>query len=159
MSQLKLLIYDMQNLIENVVSKDVLEKIGKELSNDIRTRTKMGKVADTFGSMPSKIARLAPSTIKMRQSSKLYFDTSPSTSNLTLSGRMLDSIGYKIGHNTVSITIEGIRNQNIAGYHMAGNEKLPKRPFFNLDKYNIDRAELLVLAAFDDFILRKWKNR
>jgi hypothetical protein len=157
---INVLVSDLQDMVEEVISPDVLKRIGEELTRDIRTRTRMGNVVFNFGGEPSKITPLHINTIGYRyeNSYALSSDTRPETSNLTMTGEMLSSVAYTVKKNTILLTIEGVRNQEIAKYHMEGNKNLPRRPFFQLDRYNIDRAELLILAAFDDFILRRWKN-
>lgn len=153
------LLADIQKLAENVVDEKTLKIIGEELANDIRTRTKFSNVVKKFGASPTRMPFLQPSTILQRQKKRLAPDTSAKTSNLTETGEMLNSIRYKTSKNAVSLYLAGDRNRKIAGYHMAGTRRMVARPFFNLDKFNVSRAELLILSAFDDFILKRWRNR
>ena len=102
------------------------------IENRIRTRTRAGYGVDKFGGHKSKLKPLKPSTIKARKRAKkkgeLSGETSPSKSNLTWTGSMLDNIIAKVkGQKRIGITFsggtKGVSNKDKAGYaHDLGRE-------------------------------------
>ena len=82
-----------------------LQKISELLRNQIKTRTRLGYGVDDNGTQ-SKLKPLAKSTIKSRESKRLSSETSPSTSNLTESGDMLDGMTARVSQYTNGTRIE-----------------------------------------------------
>ena len=108
--------------------------MGKKAVEIITNRTQgEGKGVQTEGGRIGKLKPLKVSTIQRRARYKnLSSDTSPSTSNLTYSGRMLASIKYVLrGSKGVLVFIKGDRNKRVAEHVQAD------RPFMNLAKVEI----------------------
>lgn len=109
--------------------KDIAEK-GAEL---IKSRTRSGKGVDVSGGEERALKPLARSTVERRRRKNLHPSTSPGKSNLTESGKMLDSIqGTVDSANNPRIEIAGAKNRKKA------SEVQGDRPFLNLSKKEID---------------------
>lgn len=104
-----------------------------------------GKGVKEFGGRVSKLKKLHPRTVKRRKRFKgLSGSTSPNTSNLTMTGKMLASLGFILkGRSSLLIRIKGSRNKKVA-QHVQND-----RPFMNLSK-----SEIVSLVKFFKRIIR-----
>jgi hypothetical protein len=97
----------------------------------VKKRTRSGKGSTPQGN-ETNLKPLSPSYIKARQKMNLSPDTSPSKSNLTKSGDMLDDItaNVKASNDKINITIgfNSAKERKKAGYVS------DERPFMNLTK-------------------------
>ncbi len=102
-------------------------------------RVREGNGAKTPGGNPSALKPLSPNYIKQRERDpKLSSETSPSTSNLTRYGDMLDSLDYKLSNGKLLVTVTGSDNVKKAIFT---NEV---RPWVNLTKADVTAIRELV---------------
>ena len=78
------------------MKKKIGDKVGKFIVGTIVERTRgEGKGVKIRGGNRQPLKSLAQSTIRSRRYKKLHVSTSPETSNLTETGKMLDDLTYK----------------------------------------------------------------
>lgn len=98
-----------------------------------RTRNK-GQGLNSDASRTKKLSKLAESTIKKRRSTKLHPSTTPERSNLTMTGRLLDSLDFKVKPDPdgviITIYISDAKANEYARY--VSEEIEPNRPFLGL---------------------------
>lgn len=110
-------------IAQRVAKQKAIAELRKVIPQYIKDRTKVGEGID--GPLPD----LAPSTIKRRAQSKLAPDTSPSESNLTMTGQLLnaiisevidDKLTFKINNKARKKTFRGDRqgktNEQVRSY-------------------------------------------
>lgn len=108
--------------------------MGEQTVDTLVRRTQVdGKGVKNHGGNLKKLKSLEPSTIKRRQRFRqLSGKTSPATSNLTMTGKLIDSISFKVLRtNKVQIFLKGTRNKKIGSY--VSNV----RPFLHLSRGEI----------------------
>lgn len=129
---------EMQKIVEKAVRKKILPMI-KEI---ILSRTRgEGKGVNREGGNRTKLAELEESTIRKRSRLQLHSETSPSRSNLTETGKLLDSMSLSFDGKNITVSFKGsrkrgnktVRNQDIAEYVSV------KRPFANLGKVELKK--------------------
>ena len=121
------------NSSEVIVSDALRAKIGQYAVDRIKTRTRLGKGVKEFNTPSEKLKPLSRAYIKQRvKDSKLSSQTTPSKSNLTRSGGMLDSLTYKVSGDKVIIGFDKSSAERKAGYVS------DERPFLTLStaEYN-----------------------
>lgn len=117
--------------------------IGDFAADQIVKRTRLGTGVRTDGGPEGKFIPLADSTYTTRKKKKreLSSKTRPKKSNLTFSGKMLDSIISKVkGSGKILIQFKNARYDNgksvndVASYHdkLGASRSKVLRPFFNL---------------------------
>lgn len=109
-----------------------MKSLGQETVRLIVERTQeQGRgVSGGFGGRKKKLKKLAESTIKRRNGlKKLSSKTSPDTSNLTMTGKLIQSVTSRVkGFSRVLIYIKGSRNKTVAEHVQTD------RPFLLLTK-------------------------
>lgn len=129
------IIKQIQKALNEGISKDNLEKTGKEVAESIKKRTRLGRSVEKTGNQATKLEPLSAKYKKQRsglkKKGKLSSQTTPAKSNLTKSGEMVDNIKSKANQNGFEIYIEGRENREKARYVQE------KRPFMNLAKFEI----------------------
>ena len=135
-ADLKQVVNSLQRRFSRPLSKKELREVGDLSSEAIFNRTKKGFGVKTTGGNPSRLLKLSDQYIQFRRQFKsLASDTSPSKSNLTLTGQMLESIGTKKvrqgtrGKALVLVAVQGRKNINKALWQADR-----KRIFMNLSK-------------------------
>ena len=85
---------DFQNKIAKTLNKNVMTQIGTILAEDIRRRTRLGFGVKKAKQERIKLKKLSNNYIKFRRDnkSKLLNVTTPSRSNLTFTGQLLNSL-------------------------------------------------------------------
>lgn len=116
------------------------------------------KALTSSGKFSTKIKRLKKATqldkgairkkAEDKRSKKLAPGTSPSKSNLTFTGEMVESISYTATDRGVVITLDGDRNKKIGTYHMTGTNKMPQRRFLDLAKGDVNQLRLFMRQFF-----------
>lgn len=104
------------------------------LADLIRVRTRLGYGAKTEGGPKGKFRELSKAYKKQRKKKGVASTTSANKSNLTNTGKMLDSLkGKGTGETTGEVYIADKQREEVAGYHETGTDKMPSRPFMHVD--------------------------
>lgn len=169
----------MNQAIDQILSPENMRKIGKQAADMIKLRTRLGFGAVKDGAEKEKLKPLTKTTIEQRKGNIAFFkspstgkpipykpdsngakiqlsnQTSPSKSNLTRTGQLLDSeqvisasranvaIGPKGGRN------DGKTNEKVAQYVTDAG-----RPFNNLSKVEVKRLQDAIKKDLRDRIKR-----
>jgi hypothetical protein len=143
---------NLEHLVKNVVTSQLLQTLAERAVEMVRTRTRLGYgvSGETFGGAQQKLEKLAKSTVdKRRRLSKqgrLSGQTTPARSNLTETGELLDSIQFRIRGPRVEVFIGGGRNQQVASYVSDA------RPFFTLSQSEVSRLADLIEQAISNYL-------
>lgn len=135
--------------VNDAIAPTQMKRIAGLAEDEIRVRTRLGKGVATPNGPQGAFAPLKPSTIESRKRAKIRGDlsneSSPSKSNLTSTGEMLDSLrGTATGKGKAVVKPTGTRdsgltNEKLASFHERGTPKMRKRPFMNLSSLQVDR--------------------
>jgi len=127
----------LEKVKDEVTSKETLKPLAEETVEDIKTRVRAGYGVKKNKGSRSRLDKLADSTKKSRKNhkkqGKLSSDTKPSKSNLTDTGEMIDSLTADVKDDMIAITLDGSRNNEVAGYVSKD------RPFLHLSKSEFKR--------------------
>jgi hypothetical protein len=112
-----------------VTDKRILQELGELVVEIIRERTRDGKGVKAPGANTTRLKPLSKKYIQWRSKfGGLSSETSPSTSNLTLTGEMLDSLSFDVRNGRLVVNVTGASNIKKAIYVSE------ERPFANLSK-------------------------
>lgn len=130
--------------LRKLASPQVMQEIGDKAKKLVFDRTVAGYGVqdDTNVIKPKKkLLKLSKPYIRHRgsQNVKLNPRTTPSTSNLTLTGELLDSLKAIVSTGKVTISVSGARNKKIKGY-----VEEQGRPFNNLDTQSLKQLQAFV---------------
>jgi len=158
--EIDLFINRFEGMIEDVINNDTLSQIGEEMKSSIHNRTRLGYGVSSQGSSKATLAPLSPSYILWRSKNKgsMFSLARTSMSHLTLTGQMLSSIVYEIGHNNIILKFNNEFAQNKAQWAHDGANNRPPRPFFFLSDLDIKRVKLLLEEAFDRYLLENFNR-
>ncbi len=129
-----------------LTDKVLLREVGEALKVMIVERVRgEGKGVSSPGVPTSKLAPLSPKYIAERAKDKnLHPDTTPSTSNLTRTGQMLDALVVRVSDNKVSVTIPGGKALQKAIWTNVF------RPWVNISAGEATRLRALILKLAKD---------
>lgn len=129
-------------IVNRVLDKNLLNEIGSFAAGRIQNRTRLGKGVSEQGGKLEKLKPLSDGYKKQRRKnkSKLSPDAKPAKSNLTFSGQMLESIDYKIEEPDTIV----IRFDNNKARRKAIEVTDKGRPFFNLADSEINAIKKLI---------------
>lgn len=119
---------------KELTSTENLQKIGDDLAEQIKTRTRLGNGLDGDGKEPAKLRPLSSKYVKERQTMPLSEFTTAKKSNLTQTGQMLDEIEAKASNSKISITFKSQESKDKARWN---TEK--GRPFLAVSRVQIER--------------------
>ena len=150
---------EISRLSEKVISElqksSVLAEVGRTVSDSIRKRTRAGYGCDEDEGSRKKLAELAESTVKIRRSfSDLSTETRPEKSNLTMTGRMLNDLGFQATNKKVTILFLTQRSAMVSSYAHNGTSKRPARPFMFVTKTELREAVRILERRRDEAIQR-----
>jgi hypothetical protein len=155
----------MQKALAEFKAPENMRKLGQMAAGMIKLRTRLGYGVERDGADKELLKPLAPSTIEVRKGNLGFFrrdgqskpipyprdkgmgprlssDTSPSKSNLMMTGQLLDSVQVTdVGYGTVNVgpmgpRSDGLTNEKVAEYVTEGG-----RPFNNLSKVEVKRVQ------------------
>ena len=131
----------LENLLDNDFKVKLANKIGQKASEMVKERTRSGLGVRKNNAPEKPLKALSPRYIKRRQAlqakGKLSRETTPSKSNLTKTGDMLDDIKYKSDANSATIFVGDANREKAA----RGKKD---RPFMNLSKKEINEINNLI---------------
>lgn len=138
-----------KDALKDVLNKSTFDEIGKITSESIKKRTRLGKGVDQSEGPLVPLKELKPSTKDRRTAKKkagtLSNNTTPTKSNLTDTGAMLDSIKYESSATEVRIYIDGSENQK-----KANDQATQGRRFMNLSKTEVANVVRFLQKKFTD---------
>lgn len=136
-----------KSALEDAVSKTNLKPLANKAADLIRIRTRVGYGVSKSGSPKEKLKELKGSTKKSRNTKKkrglLSDETSPSKSNLTETGKLLDSIKASVpSAGVIQVRLTGshgddLSNEKLGEYMHEGSANREKRPFMGLTDLQI----------------------
>lgn len=147
--------------LNDLTKKPALTPLATGLADTIRRRTRLGSGVEVLFAKKTALAKLAASTIVGRKRKKkagtLSDKTSPTKSNLTETGQMLDALEGRAMNQLIEIGLKGDRNKKLAGYHQKGNSKLPRRPFLSLGAEDVKQLTASMQDKFSEILRRVFK--
>lgn len=125
----------LQKFLKKQTSKKNLKLVGQEGVKILIERTQgKGQGVEELGGRKQKLKPLAKSTKKRRKSFKgLSPNTTPGRSNLTFTGKLMESISFNTRVKSLRFRITGNKNKKIAEYVSKD------RPFFNFSKMELSK--------------------
>lgn len=146
-------LFELQLKINEGLSKGTSQSKMQELINflagEVKKRTRLGYGVDSPGANRKGLKALSPNYIKKRRLDKkrgrLHPDTTPSKSNLTRTGQMLNSLQGKAQSGRKGIiNLKASRNDGKTNPEIAGYNEEKGRKFMNLSNLELKRARQLV---------------
>lgn len=120
-----------QRIVEDLANKGEFDFLLKEIPEQIRKRTQLGKGVDDSGKN-IKLDPLSELYVERRKKLKLDSNTKPKRSNLTATGQMLRAIfGTRQGTRFI-FSFKGSREDGKTNDEVASYAPKLGRPFFNL---------------------------
>jgi len=131
-----LIIDRIQRSLKDAGRKRVLRPIAREAIKLIVDRVRRRGSVKKDGAIVSRFLKLEDSTIRARRRFAFLSQyTTPETSNLHMTGEMIESIAIKSSKpGTIVIGPIGKRNRFLASLHDKGTKHMPDRPFMNISK-------------------------
>ena len=129
----------LSKLRDKMTSKDSMKETGKLATNLIKKRTRAGFGVEKHGDSKSKLDRLSPDYIEHRKKNKPSGPTTPSKSNLTNSGDMLDDLEPRAKKGSAKIGFSSKKSKDKAKWvsddrpfnNLSGAEQKQIRQFLN----------------------------
>lgn len=170
--QIELLKFAAKSLSKPTTIKLLAEQATRDIK--IRTRLGFGTSSESPGGNKVKLEKLSKSYRDFRKGLAAFYTdeqgrlrkfkpknppalssaTSPTKSNLTLSGQMIDSIDYSIKGTTIEIAARGRDNKDKVFYAHEGSKNRPKRTFLSLTNKEIVKLDQLLDRIFDLILKR-----
>lgn len=169
----------LRKLLDKIINTDskLYAMVGSMSVDEIKRRTRLGYGVPKAGGPKEELKKLSPSYIMARKAAmsgkaefmandkKVSFQastvkplnsslTSPSKSNLTYTGQMLDSLTYNSSKNSVNITFENPESKQKAKYAHEEEGNRPRRAFLNLS----DKEKNLISKEVKQYLLAKVKK-
>jgi hypothetical protein len=146
---------NMAKLFNEFASTENMRKIGEYTAERIKLRTKLGKGVDKTGGDPAPLKKLSEGYVKTRKRKKAELEeTSPSKSNLTFTGQMLNAL--KLLQALPARAIIGIESSRRKNSDLTNNEVAgfvsKDRPFLNLSKAELNGINAFVRKLLDAMI-------
>lgn len=138
----------LKKLRDEMTKKDNLQETGDFAADLIRKRTRLGFGVDSHGGSKKKLDKLSTGYINQRKKKKPQGPTTPSKSNLTRDGDMLDDLEAKVSTKTTTIGFSTKKSEDKAEWVS------DKRPFNFLSKPELKQIKLF-LNKIADKILKK----
>ena len=155
------IIKKLEKTVEETISKAALKDVGVFARDLVVKRTRLGYGVQKDLASKKRLAKLSPRYVKRRKMfDELSENTSPSRSNLTLTGQMLDSITVKVSKGSFEIKPtgkrrDGKRNADIAQYNEDGGRGRPKRIFLRISKLEFNQIVRFYRKTFGDLLRKK----
>jgi hypothetical protein len=128
----------MDAILKELDSSAFKKEVGEKITGNIKKRTRVGRATDKHGGTATAITKLSANYKKQRKSLRksgvLSNQTTPAKSNLTKTGKMLDSLHHTTSTGRVSIEVGRDERRKATEVQEAG------RPFLNLT--NLDLKEI-----------------
>lgn len=146
----------LNQIIDEVQTKEFYEELGSTAVERIKTRTRLGKGVSKRGGQAETLKPLAPTYIEdrqyLKQKGKLSSKTTPSRSNLTKTGAMLDATTHKATNKEAVVTVVGEEEKR----KVKENADLG-RIYLNLSDLDIQALTKITERRVTEVIKRKFK--
>lgn len=144
----------LKSLINGVVDKALMGEVGQEVVGMVKDRTRKGfGVPQNLGAkkpLPGISESYKKQRRRLRGQGKLSSETTPNKSNLTNTGKLVDSIDYTATSNEVKVEPQGRSNQKKAAFQADAG-----RIAFNLSKSENKK----ILKLIEDSITKDIKKK
>lgn len=128
-------------------SNGIIQTLGDGANSLIKKRTRLGYGVSSQEGDKERLNPLSDSYKKQRKLHPKSSDTTPTKSNLTRTGDMLNSLTAEVGQSSVKLTFKGKLNIDKAGFVTEGG-----RPFMNLSKAEVNQLKKLLNDTIFDRI-------
>lgn len=149
-----------KKVIDKVLSSASLRVFAKELEKRIRSRVRVkGGGSANPGEKSEEFEPLRESTIRgrlrLKKRGRLYSGTNPKKSNLTATGRMLNTF-KAISKKKAQIVFEVLAKDRAGAVcgHEKGAAKLPKRPFLSPSDKDVNHIKKKIRRKIRDMVDR-----
>lgn len=123
--------------LEEATSAKLMQDIGDDLAEQIRVRTRLGNGLSKNNEEPSKLRKLSKDYIDQRKAKEDLSElTTPSKSNLTLTGTMLSELEAKADKEKITLTFGSQFSKDKARWN---DEK--GRPFLYISRVQVERLK------------------
>ena len=144
---------NLNKALEQSFDRRYLTGVGDQIVNQIKVRTRAGFGVSSNGARQSRLRRLSTEYIETRRFARaiglLAPTTAPARSNLTFSGRMLESINYRFSNNRLTFGFD-----NSDAERVATEVQTRGRQFFNLSSTEISKLTSQFNIRLRTFLLR-----
>lgn len=145
-TDIKKMMDKLKKVRDELESKKRMKQLGAKAAELIKKRTQLGWGVDKQGGKKAKLDKLSDGYKKFRKKNKPTGKSTPSKSNLTYSGDMLDDLEAKHAKdNKVTIGFSSTKSEKKAGWAKDGGRE------FN----NLSKSEQKQLEQFLDEELKK----
>lgn len=117
----------------------------KELGATKKSKAKF-KASQLVGGESVKLSNKDKKRASKESKIKLSDATSPTKSNLTLTGQLLDSLTVEAGQGQALVTVEGIRDDGQSNKEVARKVQEEGRPFLDLAKGDLNQLKVKLSA-------------
>lgn len=149
-------------VLDEQKSEAYLKQIAVEFANVIRDRTRLGYGVNEQGGSKVKLKALSPVTIEARRYKKkrgeLSDKTSPTKSNLTDTGQLLDSLKGRAINKLIQISPEGSRKgSSLSNAAVASYVEDAGRTFLDLSSQDIKKLTSMVQDQLNEIVNKTFK--
>ncbi len=145
-----------RKIIKELRKASNLKVIAEDTAADVKKRTRLGNGVAKHGGKKFKLAPLKDKTVDRREFIDLSDMTKPTRSNLTETGKMLDSLVGKSSKGNIKIEISDNERAKIAASHHKHSAKSKRvaRPFMFLSNMELKRLNKKINALAKKIIAR-----
>jgi hypothetical protein len=123
--------------LEETITPQLMQQVGDDFVDQIRTRTRLGNGLDKHKGEPSKLRPLSKDYVESRKTfKKLSPLTKPGKSNLTLTGEMLDQLKATVQGAKITITFGNQFSKDKARWNQESGRK-----FLFISRVQIERLK------------------
>lgn len=123
--------------LDEATTVERMQDIGDDLAEQIRVRTRLGNGLGKNGGEPSKLKKLSKEYIEQRKTNKELSEfTTPTKSNLTLTGEMLDELKATADKDKITLSFDSQFSKDKARWN---DEK--GRPFLYVSRVQVERLK------------------
>lgn len=146
----------LEKTVKDAASAPQCKALGEEAIRLIVKRTRLGYGVTTQG-IKQPLKKLSPGYIKFRKKQNLSEFTTPSRSNLTFTGQLLDSMRVMfVSQGRVVVGPKGLRNSKLTNEKLAEYVAKAGRPFNNLSEQEESQLVRYYRRLFGDLVDRKF---
>jgi len=139
--------------LKELYSAKNMKDLGKEISNIIRIRTRLGYGVAVPEGDRFKLKELTDKYKELRRQLDLDSNTTPSRSNLTRTGQLLESIDViTVSEGQVTVGPKGSRSEGGTNEQVGKYVAEQGRPFNNLSRAEVKQVVQLLQKRLSDLV-------